>query len=145
MMIEPLLHDGVRFCGRHPAIDKHDRQLQLLPVLKIAFDHRTPGFFYCFGDLRISISRQIHKIKSLVDKKEVDRLRPAWRGTRASQAMGVRQNVQQAGFANVRSATKSDLRSLISGKVIRSRCTLDESGGADFHDWQSRGRNLFSL
>jgi hypothetical protein len=59
--------------------------------------------------------------------------------------MGIRQSVQQTGFANIRSATKSDLRSLISGKIIRSRCALDESGGTDFHDWQSRGRNLMSL
>ena len=52
--------------------------------------------------------------------------------------MGVRQRIQQTGFANVRSATKSDFRSLISGKVIRLCCALDESGGTDFHDWQSQ-------
>ena len=50
--------------------------------------------------------------------------------------MGVRQRVQQTGFAYVRSTTKSDLRSLIPGETLRSRCALDESGGADFHDWQ---------
>jgi len=48
--------------------------------------------------------------------------------------VGIRQSIQQAGFANVRSATKSDFRSLISGKILRSRCALDKSGGTDFHD-----------
>src|SRR5712691_12521600 len=46
--------------------------------------------------------------------------------------MNIGQRIQQAGFANVRSATKSDFRSLISGKIIRSCCALNESGGADF-------------
>ena len=54
--------------------------------------------------------------------------------------MTLGQRVQQAGFANIRSATKSDFRSLISGKIIRSCCALDESGGTDLHYSLSRGR-----
>jgi hypothetical protein len=47
--------------------------------------------------------------------------------------MDVGQRIQQTGFANVRSATKCDLRFLISGKFSRSCCTLDEPGRVDSH------------
>jgi hypothetical protein len=72
-------------------------------------------------------------------------LRPTGCRARSSQSVGIRQCVQQTGFANVRSPTKSDFRSQISGKLFPSCCTLDESGGTDFHDWRSRGRNRLSL
>src|SRR5215467_14535119 len=85
------------------------------------------------GNLGISVTRKIYEIHAIIDKKKVDRLRPAWRRTRASQPMSVGQRVQQTGFANIRSATKCDFRSLISGKFSRSCCTLDESGGVDLH------------
>ena len=144
-MIEPVLHHLVRFDRGHSTIDEHQSQLQLISILKIVLDHCSPAFLDSLGHFRISVSRQIHKVKSFIDEKKVDRLSPAWRRARASQPMSLGQRIQQTGFANIRSATKCDFRSLISGKFSRSCCTLDESGGADFHDWQSRGRNLPSL
>jgi len=144
-MIEPAFHHDVRFGWRHPAIDEHQSQLQLISIVKVVLDHRSQAFLDGFGHSRVSVSRQIHKVQSIIDEKKVDRLSPAWRRARASQPMCLSQRIQQTGFANIRSATKCDLRSLISGKFSRSCCTLDESGGADFHDWQSRGRNLVPL
>jgi len=145
MMIEPVFHHHVRFDRGHSAIDEHQSQLQLISTLKIVLDHCSPAFLDGLGHFRISVSRKIHKVKSFIDEKKVDRLSPAWRRARASQPMSLGQRIQQTGFANIRSATKCDFRSLISGKFSRSCCTLDESGGADFHDWQSRGRNLVPL
>jgi hypothetical protein len=145
MMIEPVFHHDVRFGWRDPAIHKHQSQLQLISILKIVLDHRSPAFLDGLGHFRISVSRQIYKVQSFIDEKKVDRLSPARRRARASQPMSLGQRIQQTGFANIRSATKCDFRSLISGKFSRSCCTLDESGGANFHDWQSRGRNLASL
>jgi hypothetical protein len=145
VMVHPLFHHLVRVRGRHPAIHEYYSQLQLFPIQEVAFDHAAKGLLHSAWRLRVSIAGQIHKIHALVDKKEVDRLRPAGRRTRSSQSTGIRESVQQTGFANIRSPTKSDLRSQISGKLFPSRCTLDESGGTDFHDWRSRGRNRLSL
>jgi hypothetical protein len=103
---------------------------------QVAFDHGAKVFFHCFRNFRVSVTRQIHEVHPVIDQKEVNRLRPARRRTRSSQSMSVRQSVQQAGFANIRSATKSNFGPLISGKIIRSSCTLYESGGTDLHDWQ---------
>jgi len=144
-MIEPTFHHHVRVQRRHSAIDQNHRQPQLFPMSKIAFDHRAPVFLHGLGNFCVSITRQIHKVDSVIDQKEIDRLRPPRRRTRTRQPMNVRQSVQQGRFANVRSTTKSDFRSLISGKITRSCRTLDESGGTDFHNWQSRGRNPLSL
>ena len=145
VMVHPLFHHLVRIRGRHPAIHEYYSQLQLFPIQKVAFDHAAKGLLHSAWRLRVSIAGQIHKIHALIDKKEVDRLRPAGCRTRSSQSAGIRESVQQTGFANIRSPTKSDLRSQISGKLFPSRCTLDESGGTDFHFWQSRGRNRLSL
>jgi len=59
--------------------------------------------------------------------------------------MGVGQSIQQTGFANVRTAAKSDFRSLISGKFNRSRCALDEYGGPDFHDGSREAETVLIL
>ena len=77
-MIEPLLHQHVRFGWRHAAIHEHQCQFQLLSIAKIAFDHRAKVFLYRLWHLRISVARQIHKVHAFVDQKKVDRLRPAW-------------------------------------------------------------------
>src|SRR5207248_1361270 len=107
-------------------IDEHQDQLQLFSIPQITFGHSPPGFLYCLWNLGVPVAWQIHKVRPIIDQKEVDHLRPARRGTRASQTSGIRKSVQQAGFANIRSATKSDFWSLISGKIIRSYCALDE-------------------
>ena len=55
--------------------------------------------FFC--DLCIAVTGQVHEIATIIDQKEIDRLRSPRRRTRTRQPSGIRKHIQQTGFTDI--------------------------------------------
>src|SRR5262249_8879252 len=96
---------------------------------QVLLDQLLPLFADILGDFGESISWQIDKSETVVNLKEVDQLRTARPGTGFSQSVGPHQRIQQAGFADITAAQKSDFRFRLRRKLLRSGCTYYKPGG----------------
>src|SRR5277367_657020 len=86
-------------------------------------DERLPLTRYFLGNFREPISWQIDEPVTAVNLIEIDQLRTTRPGTGVRQPVGSHQRIQQAGFADVAAAQKSDLRIRLRRKLLRPGCT----------------------
>src|SRR5580700_3209521 len=95
-------------------------------------DERLPLTRYFLGDFREPIPWQIDEPITAVNLIEIDQLRTTRPGTRVRQTICPHQRIQQAGFADVAAAQKSDLRIGLRRKLLRLGCTYYKLCQ---HDW----------
>ena len=76
----------------------------------------------------ISVSRQIDEIEVFVDEEKINELGLARGLARLYQVFPVKQGINDRRFPDVRAAGKGNLRVLVNGKLLWSRCADDEFG-----------------
>ena len=118
MRFEPFLEVQIRL--HPPAANVHDYQgeFEARSLAQVSLNHRLPLPAYYSRNPGISITREIDKVKPTVDLIKIYGLRAARRIAGERQLSLPGESVDQAGFANITSPQKRNLRKRVGGELL---------------------------
>ena len=118
-IIKPLLHLTIIRCWLMPGVQNENPEIEAIQIGKIRFHQFVPSFLLRLGDLGISISWQIHKIKLLINKEIIHMNRFAWNRADTRKVFPVQKFVDYGRFSDIGFSGKHNTDLFIMEKLVR--------------------------
>jgi len=124
-----------------PSISYHNHQSKIGPSFKVTLNHGPPRPLDLERDLGVTISREIHEVKTVIYLEKVYELGSPRRRTRFRQARRDQQAVDQAGLADIGTPHERNLGDLARRKLLRRDCAFDKPGAGYLQTWQLKDQD----
>src|SRR5690606_16494701 len=122
---------------RMSRIHQMQDQLKSLPVQQVVTDIPPPLFSQLFRYLCETESRQVHKVKRIVDPVVIHLLGFSRHITGSCQTFPVGNPVDQRGFSHIGSSCKTDFRKVRTRTCIKRGCAGNELRFLEGHQYIS--------